>query len=107
MDWIGAYAAPFLGNVPPTTAAVRFRYLFGVPPEVCTLLYRQIADVVVFVHGERGFKPKHLLWGLYFLRAYNAEIPMATFCQTSHATFRKWSVIVVTQISALCIKYVS
>ena len=46
-------------------------------------------------------EPKHLFWGLAFLKIYSTEEVHCTLFQTTRTTFRKWSWAVVKMISSL------
>jgi hypothetical protein len=44
------------------------------------------------------WKPKHLLWTLYFLKQYPIEDEVARRCKTSIPTFRKYFLIVLEDL---------
>jgi hypothetical protein len=69
-----------------------FRGHFGVPPAICSDLWGSCAF-------PPKTEPKHLLWGLMFLKVYGTE---DLFCAKVHitwTTWRKWIWIVVRGIA--------
>ena len=54
------------------------------------------------------FEPKHLLWGLAFLKTYSTEKILCELVNVrSRTTLRKYVWMVVKEIAALCAKVVS
>ena len=62
----------------------RYRGLFGVSDVVTSDLWQMVPST-------DGGTPKHLLWGLLFLKNYNNEYLHATAVGCDEKTFRKWS----------------
>lgn len=63
----------------------KFRTFFGVSPDVCS-----VARILI-KHKPEGSEPKHLLWCLLFLKAYNKEHVNAALVEVDEKTFRKWT----------------
>lgn len=80
----------------PSTKARRFKSFFGVTPNVCAIVWRKI-------HSEApiGFEPKHLLWGLNFLKQYTVEENRHSTLRADEKTIRKWTWISVKLLSNL------
>jgi hypothetical protein len=76
----------------------RFHATFGTGAEICSLLWAKIDFSTV----PLGAKPKHLLWGLMFLKLYCSESVHCTIAGgVDETTFRKWSWIFVEAIAVL------
>ena len=92
------------GKQPGTVKAgiQRFKDHFKVHPRRCSQLYNLIRGRV-----SPDFRPKHLLWTLYFLLTYDCERRVARFLGTNRNTLRKhlWPTIIA--ISSLCEMVVS
>lgn len=50
---------------------------------------------------HRGADPKHMLWGLLFMKVYSTEEAHSTVCGISRNTFRKWSWLMLNLISGI------
>lgn len=89
------------------TNARRFKETFGTAPENCARLW----NLCEVNEMEGSPHPKHLLWGLTFIKVYATESVHATIAGVDGAvdedTFRKWSVIFVQRISDQEFKVVS
>lgn len=73
------------GNSNSTLSGLRkFRAFFGVSPLVCELLWKSIQNKC------SGAEIKHLLWCLFFLKAYNTEHINATVVNVDEKTYRLW-----------------
>ena len=66
-----------------TTLDHEFRALFGVSPTVCVDMWQRSNM------GEY-LEPKHLLWGLLFLKVYTTETPLCALVGVTRKTYRKW-----------------
>jgi hypothetical protein len=62
----------------------KFRSFYGVPPNVCAILWNLIEN------KPQGSKPKHLLWCLHFLKCYKSERVNAATMKVDEQTFRNW-----------------
>ena len=49
--------------------------------------------------APHGTKPKHLLWGLGFLKLYEAEEAFSTRVQADEKTCHKWMKVIVSALS--------
>lgn len=106
INWLEE-AKHIIGNHRPTTAAVRYRQHFGLPPEICAKVWQHIAAAVITQQMLRGIVPVHLLWALYFLRHYTSESVMCSNCRApSLYAFRKYTELIIGQIASLKIIYV-
>ena len=94
-------AKPVTGNCPATTASLRFKASFGISVEVCIVLWNK------FIEKYPNASHKHLLWGIYFLKAYPIEAVAAALFVTSEKTYRKHTRIVVERIASLAASVVS
>jgi len=74
----------------------RYKAFFGISPDTCARIWFLIGRK----HPE-GSKPKHLLWGLMFLRLYATEYVHASIAMCDEKTFRKWSLKYVSLMSHL------
>ena len=52
-------------------------------------------------------RPKHMMWGLMFLKSYDSEIKLASLSGVSAKTFRKWNWIIISEIGKKMHKVVS
>jgi len=66
----------------------RFRAGLGVSPYVCSWYWNQLEKEDLL---PPGFKPKHFIWTLLFLKLYCSESVHATLCGCDEKTFRKWT----------------
>ena len=94
-------AKPVTGNCPATTASLRFKASFGISVEVCIVLWNK------FIEKYPNASHQHLLWGVYFLKAYPIEAVAAALFGTTEKTFRKHSRAVVERIGSLVNSVVS
>lgn len=78
------------------TRVSRFRVLFGASPTVCPLLCAMLAGSVL-----HDCEPKHLLWGIMFLKVYAFELAHAALARSGEKTFRK--LVVFIWKSMLCV----
>ena len=60
-----------------------FKELFGVSPTVCIDIWNRS-------NMDNTLEPKHLLWGLLFLKVYTTETPLCALAGVSRKTYRKW-----------------
>lgn len=74
----------------------RFKSFFGVTPEVCSLVWEKIKDVV-----PSNSKPKYLLWCLYFMKQYSTEHVRRSLFKADEKTIRKWTWIILKPIANL------
>lgn len=63
----------------------KFRSFFGVSPNVCSVAWKLMKN------KPPQAEPKHLLWCLLFLKAYNTEHINATLVEVDEKTFREWT----------------
>lgn len=77
----------------------RFKSFFGVTPTVCSLVWLRIKS------NAPGSHPKHLLWGLLFLKQYSIEHIRRSIVNADEKTIRKWSWIFVKLISDMNVVY--
>ena len=68
----------------------RFKSSFGVPPDICVILWRHI-----FNHVMSCTIPIHLLWALLFLKLYNNLDTNSSIAGVDQKTFQKhtWDII--------------
>ena len=76
-----------------------FRAHFGCSPDVCSILWEMI-DTQGCLRCS-GMMPRHLLWTLNFLKAYETEDLIASRMGTTRKTLRKWIWIVLRAIAGL------
>jgi hypothetical protein len=74
---------------------IRFRGLFGVSPETCSLLWNKIPQ-----HPEHA-TIVHLLYALLFLKCYAIEHLNRTITGVDEKSFRKWSWIYVNLLARI------
>lgn len=79
-----------------STKTRRFKSFFGVTPYVCSIVWTKIVDIAPI-----GFQPKHLLWGLTFLKQYTIEHNRHSTLKADEKTIRKWTWIAVKLLSGL------
>lgn len=72
----------------------RFKSFFGITPKVCSIVWEKIRH-----DRPIGFSPKHLLWGLNFLKQYTNEENRHSIFQADEKTIRKWTWIAVGLLS--------
>lgn len=72
----------------------RFKSFFGVTPLVCSLVWFRIKN-----DAPADSHPKHLLWGLLFLKQYSNEHIRRSILDADEKTIRKWTWIFVKLIS--------
>lgn len=93
-----------LGNVYTDTKSTlsqyvalrRFKSFFGVTPQVCSLICKEVEQAV-----PSGGQPKHLLWCLCFLKQYSVEHNRRAIFHADEKTIRKWTWIFVELLSEL------
>lgn len=76
----------------------RFKSSFGVPPDVCVILWRHIFDNVM-----SSTVPIHLLWALFFMKLYNNLDTNSSIAGVDHKTFQKHIWDVITALSSISI----
>ena len=77
----------------------RFVTYFGVSSEICSLVWDMLDP---HENMPKGVEPKHLLWGLLFVKVYFKELVLAGMVGCpDEKTFRKWSSLFVYHISWL------
>lgn len=70
---------------PSETELRRFRQIYGVTPNICTILWRKLHPKF-----SASTCPKHLLWALRFLKCYGTEEINADAEGCTEKTFRTW-----------------
>lgn len=91
-----------LGNVYTKSSSMRsapialrrFKSFFGVTPIVCSIIWEKLRDELPV-----GAEPKHLLYGLSFLKQYCDEHNRHATFGADEKTMRKWTRIFVTLLS--------
>lgn len=81
----------------------RWMSFFGSSPELCCIIWSKL-DVqnTMASEGYANADYKHLMWALYFLKAYGNEECNSNFAGgADEKTFRKWTRIFVEAISYL------
>lgn len=73
----------------------KFRAFFGVSPNACSVAWKLIKD------KPQSSEPKHLLWCLLFLKAYNKEHVNSALTGADEKTFRKWTWTFVELLAGL------
>lgn len=73
----------------------KFRSFFGVSPNVCSVTWKMLKN------KPSGAEPKHLLWCLLFLKAYNTEHINAALVEVDEKTFREWTWQFMTLLASL------
>ena len=68
--------------------------VFGVKTKLCVFIWLYYGGRV-----PQGTKPKHLLWGLAFLKLYEVEEAFCTRVQADEKTCRKWITVIVCALS--------
>jgi len=72
----------------------RFRAFFGICPRICALIWDMIfPELPVTCH------PRHLLWGLMFLKIYGTEHVHAAMVSADEKTLRKWQWEIVSALA--------
>lgn len=79
-----------------STKTRRFKSYFGVTPHVCSIVWKKIRP-----EAPIDFQPKHLLWGLLFLKQYTDEHNRHGILGADEKTIRKWSWVAVKLMSNL------
>jgi hypothetical protein len=82
----------------------RFMSLYGTEPQVVALVWDMLPDAV---KKKNGCHPKHLLWMLNFLKAYDTSLNNATRFHCDEKTFRKWTWYMLESIERLHSQVVS
>jgi hypothetical protein len=78
------------------------RAFFGAPTAVITTLWNDLESEL-----EDAAMPKHLLWGLLFMKVYASEaVHCALVGWPCRTTFRKWSWYFIEKIALLEAKYI-
>ena len=77
-----------------------FKALFGVSPVVCLDIWQRSGMA-------NTLEPKHLLWGLLFLKVYATETPLCALVGVTRKTYRKWVWEAVRYISRVYPQVVS
>jgi hypothetical protein len=85
-------------------ARAKFMSLYGTEPQVVALLWDILPDSV---KNMNGCHPKHLLWALNFLKAYDTAINNGTRFRCDEKTFRKWCWHMLASIEPLKYQVVS
>lgn len=73
----------------------KYRTFFGVSPNVCGVVWKLMKE------KPHNSEPKHLLWCLLFLKAYNKEHVNSTLAGADEKTFREWTWKFVDLLSRL------
>ena len=81
----------------PKTFPVTFRSHFGTTINIC---YQLINDHRI-LDAVKCSRPKHLLWALLLLKQYSIEHVLVSQCNTTRKTFRKWTWVIIEEISNL------
>jgi hypothetical protein len=80
----------------------RFKAHFGCSPKRCAQIWNLIEITpAARVWLQNGAAPKHLLWGLLWLKLYNTDAVLSGMSGCDEKTFRKWSRSTVMAISKL------
>lgn len=74
----------------------RFKSFFGVSPEVCSIVWNLIRD-----QSEFDVEPKHLLWGLLFLKQCDVEHVRRAIIKSDEKTIRKWTWLVINLMAKM------
>ena len=92
------------GKAPATvnSGIERFKDHFKVHPRRCSQLFAMIRGRL-----SPDFRPKHLLWTLYFLLSYDCERRLARVLGTNRTTLRKYLWPTILAIAGLCDTVVS
>ena len=88
------------------THARRFRSYYGIDYEDCAILWNKLytsnPDQMV------GWKPKHLLDALFFLKVYASEEVNAGLSGCDEKTLRKWNWTIIKAIAELdCVRFLT
>lgn len=89
------YAAQFLRKQTNFVTSCQYRAVLGIDCYHTEIIWGYIAEKV------KKLEPKHLFWGLTFLKVYSSEEVHSALCQTTRKTYRTWSWAVVHAISDL------
>lgn len=79
-----------------STKTRRFKSHFGVTPFVCSIIWMKIIE-----QAPDDYKPKHLLWGLNFLKTYTDEHARHSLFGADEKTIRKWTWVTVKLMSSM------
>ena len=63
------------------------RSFFGIGVVHC----EKVWNMICLQYPQLEFQPKHLLWGLLFLKTYQTEEIHSSICGVTRTTFRYWS----------------
>jgi len=74
----------------------RFRSFFGISSSSCAIVWDLIHTKL-----PEDCHPKHLLWGLLFLKVYATESIHASLVQADEKTLRKWQWCIVKELSKM------
>lgn len=94
-------------RIETSTDAKRFKSFFGTSANICAMLWDMIDPNSTM---PKGAEPKHLLWGLAFIKVYATEsvlCKMVSPPRPDEKTFRKWAKLFVDAISYLEAEIVS
>ena len=81
----------------------KFSNMFGPMPDVIYIIWKRLKkEDLIPTKGQ----PKHLLWGLMFLRTNMAEDMMTSITRSCRNTTRKWKWKLVYALKELKIKVV-
>ena len=69
---------------------------FGVSPRVCAILWMKTRHSV-----PESSIPKHMLFGMLLLKVYCTESVLASLCNVSENTFRKWAWIHIKALATM------
>ena len=73
-----------------------FLSLFGITPTTCVDLWRRM-----MIPADSTVTPRHVLWGLLFLKVYASETVLCAIAKTTKKTFRYWIWMVIPRIAGL------
>jgi hypothetical protein len=96
LDIAASMADSLAESVGEYTRRRRFRSLFGISTTICTKIWSLLICQV-----RREARPIHLLWTLFFLKHYSVEEVNATFAGVSEKTYRKWTWLMLEELSLL------
>lgn len=73
-----------------------FTNMFGISPQLTAIVWQRIKQNV----PDDG-EPKHLLWGLCFLRNYAVESVNEVISGVCRKTFRRWAWLTIKQMASM------
>ena len=77
-------------NVKSRMMIVRqFRAFFGTSPANVAIAWNRLAPFIQPEYHHTA-QPRHLLWGLMFMKLYNSSSVLASFAGVSEKTFQEW-----------------